>query len=323
MQFIRTAIYHQEVTESGVQEREESAKTTEEVKLDDRLRHLPEFNREIGFKSLSEQLTDSPEPAPPPNADKPPEVKVNPFAPAAVTEEEFEFYESLARQKRSAQAQRQQLDEAAARDFEAARACFVKEQQNKQWREQYGEDQTNLRDQTDIGRPTTCKAALERDEAAISESSLNASKLNNIVDTRKRERSPDHYPSDNVGDSGLRTSPRKGARKPAQSYSSVGKSIFAATSVSRRPRIAPAGVDVMTMQKRNKVVDEGRLSGATTDTTTNILTALRGAGEGGKSIIGSESCEDPTAALAGNKKPAAAAAVLGSLVAGYSDEDDV
>ncbi|CBZ54732.1 conserved hypothetical protein [Neospora caninum Liverpool] len=110
MNFVKSSVYQQEITSEGVKEKEIVTRTKEEIALEERLKNLPEFQRQNHFLSFAEVKYDDPS-----LAEK--KEGFNPDVPAAVTEEEFEYYEALAAQDRRRQQQRQQEEKDMQNEF--------------------------------------------------------------------------------------------------------------------------------------------------------------------------------------------------------------
>ncbi|KFH07784.1 hypothetical protein TGARI_214340 [Toxoplasma gondii ARI] len=114
MNFVKSSVYQQEITSEGVKEKEIVTRTKEEIALEERLKNLPEFQRQNHFLSFAEVKYDDAS-----IAEK--KEGYNPDVPAAVTEEEFEYYEALAAQDRRRQKQRQQEEKDMQNEFLKAR----------------------------------------------------------------------------------------------------------------------------------------------------------------------------------------------------------
>ncbi|PFH37105.1 hypothetical protein BESB_035630 [Besnoitia besnoiti] len=110
MNFVKSSVYQQEITAEGVKEKEIVTRSKEEIALEERLKNLPEFQRQNHFLSFAEVRYDDPS-----YAEK--KEGVNTDAPAAVTEEEFEYYEALAAQERRRQQQRQREEKDMQNEF--------------------------------------------------------------------------------------------------------------------------------------------------------------------------------------------------------------
>ncbi|KAF8821244.1 hypothetical protein IE077_002271 [Cardiosporidium cionae] len=130
MNFVKTSIFQQEFTQGGVKETETSARSKDELLVEERLSKLPEFSRDPQFRSLAEQLRDGTSPEAPKESPSVEETQ-NPFAPAAVTEEEFEFYEVLNRREKSRLALRQKEDEEMREEFSKAKEIATRRRSSK------------------------------------------------------------------------------------------------------------------------------------------------------------------------------------------------
>ncbi|KEP63834.1 UNVERIFIED_CONTAM: hypothetical protein HHA_214340 [Hammondia hammondi] len=110
MNFVKSSVYQQEITSEGVKEKEIVTRTKEEIALEERLKNLPEFQRQNHFLSFAEVKYDDAS-----IVEK--KEGYNPDVPAAVTEEEFEYYEALAAQDRRRQKQRQKEEKDMQNEF--------------------------------------------------------------------------------------------------------------------------------------------------------------------------------------------------------------
>ena len=93
MNFVKSSVYLQEITASGVHEKEVDTRDPEERNAYERLRKLPEFTTDPNYKSLAEQLQENEQMQYPEASDDP-----YPYAPSRLTVEDAEFFEQLERE---------------------------------------------------------------------------------------------------------------------------------------------------------------------------------------------------------------------------------
>jgi len=117
MHFVKTGIYQQEFTVNGAKDFEVDTRKKEEVEQAEKLKHLPEFQRDRNFLSISEQTPEGVRE----NEDlKKEEISASSYAPPPVTEDEYEFLQAVENKfKKSKQLQRKE-DEAALSEFRTA-----------------------------------------------------------------------------------------------------------------------------------------------------------------------------------------------------------
>lgn len=126
MHFVKSGVYLQEITESGVKEQEIDIRDPEEKKREERLRQLPEFTTDPGFKSLSEQLRENEQLQHPDatedNADP------YPYARSKVTEDDAEFFDQLEEEKRTKEREHALQDERELQQFRRQSQCIQRDQ---------------------------------------------------------------------------------------------------------------------------------------------------------------------------------------------------
>eukprot|EP01070_Trichotokara_eunicae_P004186 Trichotokara_eunicae@DN3815_c0_g1_i2.p2 len=123
MKFTKRGILTQEVTETGVKNVEVEAQNEEKDK-EDRLKQLPEFNRDRQLLSLAETSSNIDEEV---NADEPVD-----HAPAPITQDDFEFLESVMEQKRFTEKRIEREEKEELQAFRQARQSLHVEKEEEE-----------------------------------------------------------------------------------------------------------------------------------------------------------------------------------------------
>ncbi|SBT33995.1 conserved Plasmodium protein, unknown function [Plasmodium ovale wallikeri] len=129
MNFVKTYIYKQEITNDGIRELEKDARSVKEIDENKILKELPEFKRDNQFLSLSEQLDLNKNNKVTTQDDNDDGGNVNAYGLPILTEEYIEYYESYTKNDHYSTEKLREREKEIQHEFkEALKSCVKKKE---------------------------------------------------------------------------------------------------------------------------------------------------------------------------------------------------